>query len=51
LEAVFVLLEFPSLLRRTFIGYHSLPPLWLAVLVLHSNMTLGSGDFVREGEA
>jgi hypothetical protein len=26
LEAVFILLEFPSPLRRIFIGSHSLPP-------------------------
>jgi hypothetical protein len=35
LEAVFVLLESPSPLRRIFIGSHSLPPLWFAVSVLH----------------
>jgi hypothetical protein len=35
LEAVFILLEFPSPLRRIFIGSHSLPPLWFAVSVLH----------------
>jgi hypothetical protein len=34
LEAVFILLEFPSPLRRIFIGSHSLPPLWFAVSVL-----------------
>jgi hypothetical protein len=32
---VFILLEFPSPLRRIFIGSHSLPPLWFAVSVLH----------------
>jgi hypothetical protein len=37
LEAVFVLLEFPSPSRRIFIGSHSLPPLWFAVSVLHSH--------------
>jgi ribonuclease HI len=36
LEAVFVLLEFPSPSRRIFIGSHSLPPLWFAVSVLHA---------------
>jgi hypothetical protein len=36
LEAVFILLEFPSPSRRIFIGSHSLPPLWFAVSVLHS---------------
>jgi hypothetical protein len=35
LEVVFILLEFPSPLRRIFIGSHSLPPLWFAVSVLH----------------
>jgi hypothetical protein len=35
LEAVFILLEFPSPSRRVFIGSHSLPPLWFAVSVLH----------------
>jgi hypothetical protein len=35
LEAAFILLEFPSPLRRIFIGSHSLPPLWFAVSVLH----------------
>jgi hypothetical protein len=36
LEAVFILLEFPSPPRRIFIGSHSLPPtLWFAVSVLH----------------
>jgi hypothetical protein len=34
LEAVFVLLEPSSPLRRIFIGSHSLPPLWFAVSVL-----------------
>jgi hypothetical protein len=34
LELVFILLEFPSPLRRIFIGSHSLPPLWYAVSVL-----------------
>jgi hypothetical protein len=34
LEAVFILLEFPSPSRRIFIGSHSLPPLWFAVSVL-----------------
>jgi hypothetical protein len=34
LEAVFILLEFPSPSRRFFIGSHSLPPLWFAVSVL-----------------
>jgi hypothetical protein len=33
-EAVFVLLEFPSPSRRIFIGSNSLPPLWFAVSVL-----------------
>jgi hypothetical protein len=36
LEAVFVLLEFPSPSRRIFIGSHSLPPLLIAVSVLHA---------------
>jgi hypothetical protein len=36
LEAVFILLEFPSPSRRIFIGSHSLPPLWFAVPVLQS---------------
>jgi hypothetical protein len=35
LEAVFILLEFPSPSRRIFIGSHSLAPLWFAVSVLH----------------
>jgi hypothetical protein len=35
LEALFILLEFPSPSRRIFIGSHSLPPLWFAVSVLH----------------
>jgi hypothetical protein len=35
LEAVFVLLEFPSPSRRIFIGSHSLLHLWFAVSVLH----------------
>jgi hypothetical protein len=35
LEAMFILLEFPSTSRRIFIGSHSLPPLWFAVSVLH----------------
>jgi hypothetical protein len=34
LEVVFILLEFPSPLRRIFIGFHSLPRLWFAVSVL-----------------
>jgi hypothetical protein len=34
LEAVFILLEFPSPSRRIFIGFHWLPPLWFAVSVL-----------------
>jgi hypothetical protein len=34
LEVVFILLEFPSPLRRIFICSHSLPPLWFAVSVL-----------------
>jgi hypothetical protein len=34
LEAVFILLEFPSPSRRIFIGSHSLPPLWFALSVL-----------------
>jgi hypothetical protein len=37
LEALFILLEFPSPSRRIFIGSHSLPPLWFAVSVLHNN--------------
>jgi hypothetical protein len=36
LEAVFILLEFPSPSRRIFIGSHSLHPLWFAVSVLQS---------------
>jgi hypothetical protein len=35
LEAVFILLEFPSPSRIIFIGSHSLPPLWFAVSVHH----------------
>jgi hypothetical protein len=38
LEAVFILLEFPSPSRRIFIGSHSLPPLWFAVSVLHGGV-------------
>jgi hypothetical protein len=34
LEAVFILLEFPSPSRRIFIGSHSLPPPWFGVSVL-----------------
>jgi hypothetical protein len=34
LEAMFILLEFPSPSRRIFIGSHSLPPLWFAISVL-----------------
>jgi hypothetical protein len=34
LEVVFILLEPLSLLRRIFIGSHSLPPLWVAVSIL-----------------
>jgi hypothetical protein len=34
LEAVFILLEFPSPSRRISISSHSLPPLWFAVSVL-----------------
>jgi hypothetical protein len=34
LEVVFVLLESTSPSRRIFIGSHSLPPLWFAVLIL-----------------
>jgi hypothetical protein len=34
LQAVFILLEFPSPSRRIFIGSHSLPPLWFAVSAL-----------------
>jgi hypothetical protein len=34
LEAVFILLEFPSPSRRIFIGSYSLPPLLFAVSVL-----------------
>jgi hypothetical protein len=37
LDAVFVLLESPSPLRRIVIGSHSLPPLWFAVSVLLSD--------------
>jgi hypothetical protein len=36
LEAVFVLLEYPSPSRRIFISSHSLLPLWFAVSVLHN---------------
>jgi hypothetical protein len=36
LEAVFILLEFPSP-SRIFIGSHSLLPLWFVVSVLHSS--------------
>jgi hypothetical protein len=34
LEAVFILLESPSPLRKIFISSHSLPPLWFVVSVL-----------------
>jgi hypothetical protein len=34
LKAVFILLESSSPSRRSFIGSHSLPPLWFAVSVL-----------------
>jgi hypothetical protein len=37
LEAVFILLEFPSPSRRNFIGSHSLPPLWFTVSVLQGH--------------
>jgi hypothetical protein len=47
LEAVFVLLEFSSPLRRIFIGSHSLPPLWFAVSVLHK-VGEGSGENIPE---
>jgi hypothetical protein len=36
LEAVFIVLEFPSPSRRIFIGSHSLPPLWFDVSVLQN---------------
>jgi hypothetical protein len=35
LEAVFVLLEYPSPSKRIFIDSHSLPPLWFAASILH----------------
>jgi hypothetical protein len=38
LEALFILLEFPSPSRRIFIGSHSLPPLWFAVSVLQKDI-------------
>jgi hypothetical protein len=41
LEAVFILLEFPSPSRRIFTGSHSLPPLWFAVSVLQVDRYLG----------
>jgi hypothetical protein len=37
LEAVFIMMEFPSPSRRIFIGSHSLPPLWFAVSVLQQS--------------
>jgi hypothetical protein len=40
LEAVFILLEFPSPSRRIFIGSHSLHPLWFAVSVLQLSILL-----------
>jgi hypothetical protein len=43
LEAVFILLEFPSPSRRIFIGFHSLPPLWFAVSVLHTDPIFSVG--------
>jgi hypothetical protein len=45
LEAVFVLLEYPSPSRRIFIGSHSLPPpLWFTALVLQRGAGLRGGD-------
>jgi hypothetical protein len=52
LEAMFILMEFPSPSRRIFIGSHSLPPpLWFAVSVFQeatihqsSNHTWSSGN-------
>jgi hypothetical protein len=49
LEAVFILLEFPSPSRRIFIGSHSLPPLWFAVSVLH-DFALKATKIVNKGE-
>jgi hypothetical protein len=43
LEAVFILLEFPSPSRRIFISSHSLPPLWFAVSVLQPLPTAPGG--------
>jgi hypothetical protein len=47
LEAVFILLEFPSPSRRIFIGSHSLPPLWFVVSVLQL-FVMKDGETVRE---
>jgi hypothetical protein len=38
LEAVFLLLEFPSPSRKIFIGSHLLPPLWFAASVLQNGL-------------
>jgi hypothetical protein len=43
LEAVFILLEALALSRRSFIGSHSLPPLWFAVSVLQVVSDLVTG--------
>jgi hypothetical protein len=42
-EAVFILLEFPSTLRRIFIGSHSLPPSLVRRIGPSSGITAGSG--------
>jgi hypothetical protein len=47
LEAVFILLEFPSHSRRIFISSQSLPPLWFAVSVLHVPASVCTSRTVR----
>jgi hypothetical protein len=49
LEAVFILLEFPSPSRRIFIGSHSLPPLRFAVSVLHATRSRPCAPTARQG--
>jgi hypothetical protein len=48
LEAVFILLEFPSPSRRIFIGSHSLPPLWFTVSVLQNDLLDNRDDVLRK---
>jgi hypothetical protein len=47
LEAVFILLEFPSPSRRIFISSHSLPPLLFAVSVLQNRSPTRVGGGAR----